>query len=190
MDSKKKIYRRSRGPTNAILASGFTGIALLTFVEAGLIQKAHTVADWTLVGTFLLGILAWILPIVIYFHRSRTILISDDGIGVLEFGRVKNVIPWKTVERIEVRRNSAASSRASRRSFCVYSAQGKLEFSQWIDQLENLLEEINHYVKQYGIRILQRDFDKARLSDAIRSLDSKERKNILKEGLVTRLPHL
>jgi hypothetical protein len=170
-----------------VLIIGFSGFGFF-FMSAVEIDTRYT---YVAAASFAIAIFC-AGPMVMFHIWHLPVVISDDGMGVLSFGRVRTFIAWNDVARIE----SIRYFEASRASYCelyyVYGATGtRIRFDDGLEQLRDLLDQINRYVRQRGIEIVRYD----RGTDTLKgvrnsSANPTDRKRVLREGVRSRLLEL
>lgn len=149
-------------------------------------------------GVLLIGLaVIWlgILTLKTCFKTSREIVVDDDGIAALAFGRAWKFIPWSEIAAIErIRRPMVTEWNTWREGyeFVIHGRQAdEIHLIDNITCLNVLLNVLNRYIEQYHIPLVA--FDRG--SDTrpkIRATtpDREERRRLLREGYKTILSSL
>ena len=87
----------------------------------------------------------------------RPILVDEEAISSLSFGRKKVTITWPKITRIERRRYLDSQSFTPRYKFSIFSAGERIYFDDQISRLDELISWLNHQAKVYGIPLIAVD---------------------------------
>lgn len=128
-----------------------------------------------------------------YFGETREIVVDDDGISALAFGRVWRSIRWTDVDRIDRIRFPPNLYRwRARHTFVIHGCRNdEIRFAEEITNLTVLLKLLNRYIEQHHIPLAA--FDRGpdtRAKVRATTLDPAERKRLLREGYRTSLSSL
>lgn len=149
-------------------------------------------------GGLLIGLVViWsgVITVRGYFKRNREIVVTDEGITALAFGRTWRFIRWTEVSRIERIRCPTVTNWNTWRDgyeFVIRSSQNdEVWFVDKITNLTVLLTLLNRYVEQNHIALVA--FDRGsdtRAKVRATRLDRGERKRLLREGYKSTLSSL
>ena len=113
----------------------------------------------------------------------RSIKISQNGVG-----DTKSFLTWSNVSKIEVTRRPFTNPNNSRLFYSIVGQEKSIKFSQFICDVDTLIDFINRYVAENRIEIIQRDFNRnALLAACARTTITAERRQLFKQGVVTHL---
>jgi hypothetical protein len=95
------------------------------------------------------------------------IVVDDDGISWVNFGKTLRAIPWKKIKRIRVRSYTDFIKNYPKRSTTIqfiidqtekpkpfFMKDGKLVFDDWIDDLDQLRAIVNFQIREHQIEVL------------------------------------
>lgn len=141
--------------------------------------------------------LAWACFSVLkfFFKRHREIVVNDEGVMALAFGRIWRSIRWTDIARIErVRRPMVTIWNTWRDGYEFVFYGPRSEEIHFVDEITNeaaLLTLLDGYVAQYRIPMVA--FDRGsdtRAKIRATTLDRAERKRLLRQGYQTTLTSL
>ncbi len=138
------------------------------------------------------GAVLFALPLKYVFSRTRSVVVDAAGVTALAFGKPWRTLPWAAVQRIE--RIRAYTTTTESIGYSIHVAGDGVDI--WMESFsikgfDALLTDLTKRAQEHQIELWSRDRGRDTLAKIKAEVtDSRERKRLLKSGIVTKVSSL